>query len=401
MANQPLSDLTVVELTQGISGPYCTKMLADMGAEVIKVEEPGSGNFLRGQGPFPDDVPDPERSGEFLYLNTNKLGITLNIKTRRGRKILGELLSQADVFVESYPRQMMEELGLHYEAVKKLNPKLVMTSITPFGHTGPYRDFKAYDVSITAAGAMSYSTGSPDREPLSMPASQGSYYPGANAAAATMLALYVRDVKGIGQDVDLSQIACFGMSFAIAGGVAIRGEVYAQRFGHRLGGVYPYTVLPCKDGYFRLCTIEESMWQRVLEMMGNPEWGKDSRFADTSSRFQHADELDALMGPWLMSHTKAELYKLCRDKRVPGTPVQTMEEVVNNEHLNAREFFVKIEHPEAGKLTYPGAPCKYSTLRWEVRRPAPRLGQHNEEVYCGRLGYTEQDLADQRRAGVI
>jgi crotonobetainyl-CoA:carnitine CoA-transferase CaiB-like acyl-CoA transferase len=191
------------------------------------------------------------------------------------------------------------------------------------------------------------------------------------------------------------------MLFAIAGGVAIRGEAYAQRFGHRLGGVYPYTVLPCKDGYFRLCTIEESMWERVLEMMGSPEWGEDPRFQDSFSRFQHADELDALIIPWMMAHTKAEIYELCREKRVPGTPVQTVEEVVNNDHLNERGFFVEIENEYGEVQKFPGAPCKYSTLKWDLRHPAPRLGQHNEEVFCNRLGHQRERLVDYRRTNVI
>ena len=397
----PLADVKVIELAQGISGPYCAKMFADMGAEVIKVEEPGSGDFLRGQGPFLDDLPHPERSGEFLYLNANKLGITLNIRTATGREMLIQLLSQADIFVESYPRQTMETLELNYAALRKLNPRLVMTSITPFGHTGPHRDFRSYDIGITAAGALAYMTGSPDREPLSTPGSQGSYYSGANAAAATVLALYGRDLKGIGQHVDLSQIACFGMQFSVAAGAVIRGSAYGRRYGQRIGGIYPYGVLPCKDGYFYVCTIDDRMWQRILEMMGNLEWAKDTRFATTSSRFECADELDGLLSPWFMAHTKAEIYKRCREERVPGVPMQTMEEVVNSEHLKAREFFVQIEHPEAGKLEYPGAPSKCSTLGWQLRRPAPLLGQHNREVLCARLGYTEQDLADLRRSGVI
>jgi len=159
--------------------------------------------------------------------------------------------------------------------------------------------------------------------------------------------------------------------------------------------------LPCKDGYFRFCTIEESMWQRILEMMGNPEWADDPRFVDSPSRYQHADELDSLMAPWLMSHTKAEIHRLCRKYKAPGTPVQNMEEVVNNEHLKKRGFFVETAHPEMGKIKFPGAPCKFSSLSWELKRPAPRLGQHNEEIYCGRLGYSKQDLVEKRSTGVI
>lgn len=401
MNRQPLSDLKVVELARGISGPYCAKMLADMGAEVIKAEEPGSGDELRNQGPFPEDIPHPERSGEFLYLNANKLGITLNLRTSTGREIFKELLSRADAFVSSHSVKMLTALGLDYPSVKQINPKMVMTTITPFGHSGPYRDYKAYDLSITAGGAMSYSTGRPDREPISTPGSQGSYYAGISAAAATMVALYAREVKGIGQHVDISQIAAIGLPFALAASVAIRGEAYAQRFGHRLGGVYPYTILPCKDGYYRFCTIEDSMWRRVVEMMGNPEWAEDPRFESSPSRFDHADELDALMAPWLMAHTKEEIHGLCRRYKVPGTPVQTMEEVVKDAHMNAREFFVEIDHPEAGTWKYPGPPGNYSSFRWQVKRPAPRLGEHNEEVFCRRLGRSRQDLADYRRCGVI
>jgi len=403
MTQRALSDLKVVELAEFISGPYCTKMFADLGAEVIKVEEPGVGDVTRREGPFPDDVPHPEQSGEFLYLNTNKLGITLNTKAATGIKILKELLRQADVFVESSSRRVMEELELDYESLRKVNPNLVMTSITPFGHTGPYRDYKGYDISITAGGGLSCRLGFPDREPLQMPAYQGSYFSGAIAAAATMLALYARDIGCPAQYVDISQLRCFATIFSMGSTAFLRDQAVSKRFGRQMPFIWPYTVVRIKDGMAFIGAIEEKHWQHGLQMMGNPEWAKDPRFENIYTRFEHKDEVESLMEPWLMSHTKADLLRLGRELGFTGgwAPLQTVDDLINSEHLKERGFFVEVDHPEAGRQKYPGAPYKLSETPWKIERPAPVLGQHNVEIYCDRLGYTKQNLVDLRRTGVI
>ena len=403
MSEQPLSAIKVVELAEYVTGPYTGKFFADLGAEVIKVEEPSVGDLSRKEGPFPSDVPDPERSGQFLYLNTNKLGITLDVKTATGRDILKQLLTDADLFVHDRPPMFMKTLGLDYESLKELNRRLVMTSISPFGQTGPYRDYKAYDINISAAAGVTHRQGRPGREPLSMPAYQASYFAGVCAAGATMCALYARDIggSGMGQHVDVSQegalIAVTGLSM---GATVIRQQV-AGRLGHRIAVIWPYAALPVKDGVFYICSLTEQHWQTWVKVMGDPEWARDPRYETQYKRGAVPDEMERLVEPWLMSHTKAEFEQLCREHHLPWKPMQTIEELFEHDQLKARDFFIEVDHPKAGRLRYPGSPVKCSTMRWKIKSPAPLLGQHNEEVFCHRLGYTKQDLVNMSRTGII
>ena len=406
MRRGALSDVKVVELAEFISGPYAAKMFADMGAEVIKVERPNVGDVTRRLGPFPNDVPHPERSGQFRYLNSNKLGVTLNTNVATGVKILKELLSQADVFIESNPRRTMKKLELDPNSLlTKVNPRLVVTSISPWGHTGPYRDYKGYDISITAASNVSCRLGFRDQEPLQMPAYQGSYYAGVNAAAATMAALYARDMGGLGrgQHVDISQIACFATQFTLQATIFLHEQGVSIRTGRQMPGVYPYTTLRCKDGSVLLASLEEKHWQSILEAMGNPEWANDPRFATVRSRYPHRHELNTLIESWLVSHTVADLIRLWKETKgtVAMSPFLSVAELVRSEHLEEREFFVEINHPVAGKLKCPGAPYKLSETPWEMRYPAPLLGQHNEEIYCGRLDYSKDELVQLHATAII
>ena len=197
--------LKVVEWGNLVSAPYCAKLFADLGAEVMKIERPDIGDEARQHGPFPEDIPNQEKSGLFLSLNTNKLGITLNLESEKGKDILKRLLKDADVFVENNPPQLMVELGFDYNSLSGINPRLIMASITPFGQTGPYRDYKAYELNCSAAGGVLVGVGYPDREPLKLPLSQGSYQAGASAATAIMIALLARDKINEGQYIDISE----------------------------------------------------------------------------------------------------------------------------------------------------------------------------------------------------
>lgn len=403
MADKALEDLKVVELADFISGPCCTKMLADLGAEVIKVERPQVGDISRRLGPFPGDVPHPEKSGLFIYLNTNKLGITLNIETPKGQKILKELLKNADVFIESYPRKMMEKLKLDYKSLKKINPQLVMTSITPWGHTGPYRDYKGYDINISAAGALSCRLGSPDREPLVMPAYQTSYYAAVTAAAATMLAVYARSAGHAGQHVDISQVRCWATSYSLTVTRFLTQQNVGMRTGRVQPGFFPYAILPVKDGAVLMIAITEDEWQLILDMMGKPEWANDPRFQTMYSRYEHREELMSLMKPWLMSHTRADILNLGMEMGAFKccVPLQVVGDMINSQHLKERNFFAEIEHPGAGKLKFSGPLARLTETPWAIRRRAPFLGEHNEEIYSNWLGYTKQDLVRLRASGVV
>jgi len=400
---QPLNNLKVLDLTHYIAGPYCTKLLADYGAEVIKIEKPGQGDGSRKMGPFPDDRPHPEKSGLFLHLNTNKKGVTLNLKTMSGVKIFKKLVRRADVLVENFAPGVMPKLGLEYERLKQVNPKLVLTSISNFGQTGPYRDYKASELVLYGMGGAMVSTGMPD-QPLKLAGSVKQYQAGTVASVATMGAVFTGKLQSIGQHVDISimeiqegsadrratSILCHAYS---GGTVFFRSE--------RLGLlVLPHGRYPCKDGFVEYAGAQPVFWPRWVKMMEMPELLDDPRFKDLGD-LSHKDEFEAIFLPWLGQQTKRGATEKAQKVGVPGAALLTPKDVVEDSHLDDREFFVEITHPEAGKFRYPGAPFKMEKTPWAVRSPAPRLGEHNESVYGDLLGYDRKDLVRLRNAGII
>ena len=396
----PLHGMRVIECGGMVSAPYAAKLMADLGAEVIKIEEPG-GDEARRRGPYPGDNPHPEKSGTFLYLNTNKLGVTLNLRTAQGRDVLQRLVRDADALIHNYPPPQQADLGLHYDTLRQLNPRLVMTSISPFGQTGPNRDLHMHDLNMWAAGGIVYlsgASGRPDLPPLKAYGQQAGYQAGVNAAIGALGALFGRFTSGKGQHVDISAQECL---------VAIMENNYvswpyqqsvASRLGFRL---IPQDVLPCRDGYIYFLAIEDHQWKGALDLMGTPEWAEADIFQDFATRSGNWDALKPLLEDWMQDKSVQEVYHAAQARRVPFAPVSTMGELLHSEHLNARGFFAQIGHPEAGELQYPGAPYRFSASPWALRRPAPTLGQHNEEIYCGRLGLTPAELAEFRTAGVV
>jgi crotonobetainyl-CoA:carnitine CoA-transferase CaiB-like acyl-CoA transferase len=407
MDEKALTGVKVLEYANFVAGPYCGKLLADLGAEVIKIEKPVVGDEARQYGPFPQDLPHPERSGLFLYLNTNKLSITLNTEAATGAKILKELLKESDIFIEDNPPTVMERLGLDYANLQKVNPGIIMVSITPFGQSGPYRDYRGYAINCSALGGQSVCAGEPGREPLTPPLSLGHYQSGAAGAVAALAALFARELTGKGQQADISEAQVWAtLHTGNQVSAYVMHGLKRMRWGHRTPGVYPYTILPCQDGYVSMIAIQGYQWKRFLELIGDgqvPDWyANDPRFKERREiSLKYADEMDALLAPWLMSHTKEEIYSLCREKRIPFAPVKNIKEVVNDSHLEVREYFVEVEHPATGPLKYPGAPYKLSETPWKVDSPAPLLGEHNEEVYCQRLGYSREELSQLRRGEII
>jgi crotonobetainyl-CoA:carnitine CoA-transferase CaiB-like acyl-CoA transferase len=402
MTDGALSDLTVLEIGETISAPFCAKLMADLGADVIKIEHPMKGDSARQLGPFPDDIPHREKSGLFLYLNFNKIGITLDIGDPEGQGLLHSLLSGADVLVHNLPPERAEELGLFYDRLKETNRGIVVTSITPFGMAGPYRSFKATPYNVCHIGGAAYHLGEPEREPLPWPADQSAYFSAISAAGATLCALFDRDEDGAGQDVDIAEadvIANFLMGQTVTRASVLGFPI--TRYGHRLPLLFPTTVLPCRDGYVSLVAQEDDQWERLVEVMGSPEWSKEDMFKTSWGRSVNADALEDLMHPWLMDHTKEEIFQTCQANRIPTAPLYTVGELVRHPHLAAREFFVEQGHPVAGSLTYPAAAYVLSESPWAFCRPAPILGEHNHEVYCGRLGLCPEDCARLASRGVI
>lgn len=392
MTEGALERVSVVDLSQGVAGPYCTKLLADYGADVVKVEPPGLGDKARHEGPFPGDVPDPEKSALFLYLNTNKRGVTLNLQSVQGREILKELVKEADILVENFHPQFMPSLGLDYETLEKINPKLVMTSITPFGQTGPYRDYKGDELVAQAMGGLMYITGDLDREPVKYGLTQAGYLAGTAGAAATLGALYFQRETELGQHVDVSAMEVLAsMYYGIVVAYSYTGQVNVRGAND---------MYPCKDGYVIPAQGGTRTWQDYANFLGGPEL-QDPKFVSPADRIRHEAEMREIVTARLMEKTRMEWTLEGQAQGFPFGHLQTPEEILSCPHLAAREYFAEGDHPRAGKLTYPGAPFKLTGSPWQLRRTAPLLGEHNQEILCGRLGYSEGDLLRLRELGVI
>jgi CoA:oxalate CoA-transferase len=397
-----LEGLKLLELGQFISAPYCGKLLADMGAEVMKIEPPATGDPARQYGPFLSDDPHRECSGLFLYLNANKQGATLNLATPTGQGILRELVARSDALVHNLPVQDMERVGLDYEALSRVNPGLIMASITPFGLTGPYRTYKAYDINLAAAGGICNGLGEEDREPLTFGTPEVGYFAGMAAASSIVMSLLARDRVGSGQHIDIAEVETMA---GVYNGPEALMAVYQWRMTRRTGHhaldfPYPNCILRCKNGDIFVGSPEGRQWRRLLEVMGRPEWSKDPRFRNrTEMNNLYADELDGYLESWLMNYTKAELLDIALEHRIPLAPVRGYDEVRHDPGL--ADLFVNIDRADTGPIPYPGPPYRLADAEAKPPAPAPYLGQHNEEVYCRVLGYTRQQLAKLYQTGIV
>jgi crotonobetainyl-CoA:carnitine CoA-transferase CaiB-like acyl-CoA transferase len=376
---QGLEGVKVLELGNMVSASYATKLMADLGAEVIKVEEP-AGDAARQRGPFPGGVADPEKSGLFLYLNTNKRGVTLDL--RRQHDELARLVGWADLLVHNYPSAQMAELGIDYGAFRALNPKLVMCSVTPFGLTGPHKDYKAYELNLTNGGGWAWlspgASDQPDQPPLKASGQQADFQ-GALCAATASLAAYYRALEtGAGEHIDLS-VQSYTASFLEQNFVYY---TYLERIASRLGRrlLSPWGMFRCRDGLIFILNVEEDQWQRLVELMGNPEWASWEIFQDQLNRSKNYDALRIYLEEWTQNWNVEDLWRAGQARRICFAPVFTMTQMAKQEQLHARNFFVDVTHPRAGKLTHLGPPYRLEELWWNIRRPAPLLGEHNAEV---------------------
>ena len=399
MAEQALKDVRVLDLSEGIAGPYCTRLLGGYGADVIKVETPGEGDTSRKAGPFPEDGPHPEKSALFLNLNTSKRGITLALEEAAGRKIFKRLVESADILVESFEPGQMSDWGLDYESLEKLNPKLVMASITPFGQTGPYRHYKSSSAVLDALGGHTFIQGDPEREPLRYPEGTADYSAGMFATVAAMGALHYCADTGTGQHIDISILDCLPGLDAFRTVKWTHVGVVQQRTGGRYAG-WPGKIYPCRDGYVGLCGVGPTgTMVPMYSVMEIPEL-LEEKYETHLQRDEHLEELDGLVHPWLLQHDRYEIFHALQEVRVQAGVCNSAADLLKDPGHEARGFWVDMDHPEAGKLTYPGEPLRMSETEWQARR-APLLGEHNEQVYGEGLGYSSEELAELKREGVI
>ena len=386
-----LADLRVLDFTHYVAGPYTTKLLADYGAEVLKVERPGSGDGARRIGPFPGDIPHPEKSGTFLHLNTNKRSVTLNLKSSEAQDIVKRLVAEVNVVVESFRPGQMAAFGLDYETLRSINPGIVMTSISNFGQTVPYRDFRASDLIIYGMGGEMYSTGLEDREPLKLGEDVVLYQAGAIAATATMGAVFVDSSQHVDVSLMETQIGSIDRRMSMLLAYQYNGEI-SMRSATATAGGYPNGVFICLDGYVQIAG-GRNYFDRVVAMMGAPDVLLEERWYEPEAQYdpELEDEFNTYFIPWCLERTKREIWHVAQEVGVLSAPINAASDLVSDSQFHRRGAFAEIDHPAAGPLLYPGRPFRMSESPWCVRRPAPLLGQHTGEVLCA-LGYTEVDI---------
>ncbi len=392
-----LAELRVLDLSDGVAGGYCGKLFADYGADVLKVEPP-SGDPTRRHGPFPDDRPHREAGALWLYLGTNKRSVTLDISQPTGQRLLRRLVEDANVIVESFPPSHLESLGLGFEALRSIKRRIVLVSITPYGQSGPKAGWRATNLTSFASGGQMSLTGEPDREPLVNAGYQAEYQAGLQAFAAAAVAAHQADATEVPQHVDISVQECMASALELY----LPWWAYLKRDISKRGGNVLSSmvgVFPTADGHIGLHIMPRN-WPWFARAMGREDLIDDPRFRDNYTRLKHNDELMTIVCAWAAGQKAKEVYRQAGAARVPIAFVHTLADLLESEQLKAREYFQEVEHPLAGRLTYPGPPFRMSEVQWRAGR-APLLGEHNREVYCGELGLSGEELARLRAAGVV
>lgn len=403
MAEQALTGLRVLDVSRDLPGAFCCKLLADLGAEVIKLEPP-EGDPLRRRPPFAGDVPHTEKSALFLYLNTSKRSVTLNLEEPGGQALFRELARTANIVVETLPPGRMAALGLGYDALSADNPGLVLTSISPFGQTGPYRDYQATEIVSFASSGHMFISGKVGQYPLKYQGYKAGFISGAHAATATLGAVMSGIIHGEGQWVDVSiQETMLGpaeeatrlIRYAYLDGADEGVRVSARRLPGSVSGVFF-----CADGYVQISAANPGWWGRIALMMEMPELTDDPRFKVLADRRANWEDFEPMFYGWLADHTMLEITIAAQSNRIPAIPVYTVDQLVDDPQLLYRSYFVSLNHPAAGTALYPGAPFIMSDTPYSPSR-APLLGEHNEAILCGEQGHSRQELTSLRAAGII
>lgn len=390
-----LHGIVVLDLTRVLAGPFCTMMLVDMGADVIKIEQPGTGDDSRAFYPH-----QKGESAYFMNLNRNKRGITLNLK--KGRDVFLELVKKADVVVENYRPGTMEKLGLGYDALREVNPRIVYGAVSGFGHYGPYKDRPGYDIIGQAMGGMMSTTGWPDSPPTRSGTAISDVLGGLSVTVGILAALQCRERTGRGQKIDVSLVDSVVASLEIINQIYLTEGRIPTRQGNRYEASYPYDTFYAKDGMAVIGAGNDKLWSLLCDIMERPELKADPRFQGNPLRVKHHKELRVIIEEWSTRHTCAEIVDTLLAAGVPAAPIYDIKQVVEDPHIaKAREMFTEVMHPVAGKTTLTGCHIKMSETNPSVRAPAPTLGQHNTEVLHDLLGYDAARMAELQAAGII
>ena len=395
MAKKALEDVIVLDLGQIYNGSYCGLILSYLGAEVIKIEPP-FGDPLRSRV----DEGEPE---EFIMLNSNKKGVSLNLKKKKGKRIFKEMVESADILIENYSTGTMDDLGLGYNHLSDINPGLVYAHSSGFGDEGPRKDQLAMDLIIQAVSGVMDITGEPDGPPLKTGAAIGDFLGGSHLVSGVLAALYHKERTGEGQYIEVSMNDSVYPSLMSQLASHYRDKDSPNRTGNRHSGLAkaPYNAYDTNDGYIVIICASDEHWRKLLDLMNRSELKGDERFTDNISRVQNVNEVDEIVESWTSTKEVSQAEEELRDAGIPCGKVQTVEEVVNDEHLIERDMIQKIHHPEYGNIKVPGMPVRLSKSESVTPDPSPTLGENNKEVLCGLLDFTEREVERLDEEGVL
>jgi len=393
---QPLNGVRVLDLSRVLAGPYCTMVLGDLGAEVIKVEPP-EGDETRGWGP-----PFAGReSAYYLCVNRNKRDMVINLKTDEGKTILRELAIQSDVLVENFRPGTLNKFGLDFETLHALNPKLIYCSITGFGQTGSMKEKPGYDFMIQASGGLMSITGEPDGEPMKTGVAVVDLFAGQNAIIAILAALQARTLTGEGQHLDIALFdSQLGWLANVASNYLISGKL-PKRHGNAHANIVPYQSFQASDGWFAIAVGNDRQFVRLCELLGKPELAANEKFATNSARVQNREEIIALLASIFKMASVAEWLEKLDKAEIPCGPINNFEQVFSMPQVKEREMLVQMEHPTIGALPLVGSPLKMSATPVEYRIPPPLMGEHTEDILMDVLGYSNEKVKELRNRGCV
>ena len=395
---EALQNLVVLDLTRVVAGPYAGSILGDFGAEVIKIEVPGKGDDARSYGPY--------RNGESVYyanLNRNKKGITLNLKTEEGKKIFLELVNKADILLENYRPGVMERLGLGYEVLRGKNPRLIYGAVSGFGCYGSYSDRPGYDIISQAMGGLMSVTGAKNGDPTRSGNAMGDILGGMNLVIGVLMALNVRTLTGKGQKVDVSLVDSVVASLENAYTRYFESGQLPVRNGNAYASIAPYDSYQAKDGQVIIACGNQKLYEKLCnEVLHMPWMITDERFLTVSLRVQNNEIQKKYIEEWTTQYTVNEIVENVLAKGIPAGPIYNVRQITEDKHIAIeREMFVEIEHPVIGKMKVNGNPIKLMDNMPEISKPAPTLGQHNEEIFCGLLKHSEEQIKEWRKHNII
>lgn len=393
-----LSDITVIDMTRVLSGPFATMWLGEMGANIIKVEIPNGGDESRRNPVFVNGI-----SSFFVTVNRNKRSITLNLKSEEGKALFKEMVKKADVVVENFRPDVMDRLGLGYEELSKINDQIIYASISGFGSNGPYTKRPAYDVIAQAMGGIMSVTGEKGGEPLKVGASIGDIAAGMNIVIGILAALHARTLTGKGQRVETSLVdSIIALQQSENNRYFVTGNT-APRTGNRYPANCPYGTYHAKDGAYMIGVGKDELFIKLCEkVLMKPEYATDERFNSIAARIAHQEEICEFLENWSMQHTVDEVVEALLAQGIPASPIMSIREISEDPHFaGARNMFPTMEQPGIGEFRVTAMPIKFSDTEASIQRPCPTLGQHNEEVYDELLGLKPEDLSSLKEKGVI